>query len=103
MIRIFKQHDALVERCKRRSAEDWEYKNQAGIHVAGLDKLIKQMERTNPLRRIVDGEHAQAILSAHSRHTQTNYDELLDEGRTARESDPDVDVQEYAWARLERA
>lgn len=41
--------------------------------------LIKKMERENPLRRITDTDHAQAILEAHRRHVSTNYDSLLSE------------------------
>ena len=43
--------------------------------------LLNKMKRANPLRRIEDVEHAQAILSASHRHNNTNYDELLDEWR----------------------
>ena len=43
-------------------------------------RLIDKIEKSNPLRRIVDGEHAQNILSASNRHNG-NYENLLDEGR----------------------
>lgn len=45
------------------------------------DKLISKMERENPLRRIKNVEHAKAILIAHDRHTNSNYESLLEEGR----------------------
>jgi hypothetical protein len=45
------------------------------------DVLIRQMKRANPLRRIVDSDHAAAILAASERHNNTDYDALLDEGR----------------------
>lgn len=44
-------------------------------------KLINKMERENPLRRIEDVEHAQAILAASHRHNNTNYESKLEEGR----------------------
>lgn len=44
-------------------------------------KLIRKMERENPLRRIVDENHAQAILAASKRHKETSYEYLLDEAR----------------------
>jgi len=43
--------------------------------------LIRQMQRENPLRRIKDKNHAEAILIAHSRHNNTNYEDKLEEGR----------------------
>ena len=43
-------------------------------------RLINKIEKSNPLRRIVDSEHAQNILSASNRHNG-NYESLLDEGR----------------------
>lgn len=44
-------------------------------------KLISKMKRENPLRRIVDADHAFAILSASRRHNNTNYDSLLEDYR----------------------
>lgn len=44
-------------------------------------KLISRMERENPLRRIKDECHAQAILEASYRHNNTAYDEYLEDGR----------------------
>jgi hypothetical protein len=43
--------------------------------------LINKITRQNPLRRIVDLEHAQAILAAHKRHTTTDYDDKLQEAK----------------------
>jgi len=43
--------------------------------------LINQITRSNPLRYIKDSNHAQNILAAHHRHSETNYENLLDEGR----------------------
>ncbi|MFK5893568.1 MAG: hypothetical protein QM504_10140 [Pseudomonadota bacterium] len=44
-------------------------------------KLINKMERENPLRYIKNEEHANAILAAHDRHSNTDYEVLLNEGR----------------------
>lgn len=62
------------------------------------NKLISKMKRENPLRRIVDADHAYAILSASRRHNNTNYDSLLEEYRDeARMGNIDhVDVRELA-------
>lgn len=62
------------------------------------NKLISKMKRENPLRRIIDADHAYAILSASRRHNNTNYDSLLEEYRDeARMGNIDhVDVRELA-------
>jgi len=44
-------------------------------------KLIEKMRRENPLRAIKDELHARNILEASKRHTSTNYESLLEEGR----------------------
>ena len=44
-------------------------------------KLINQIFRANPLRRIEDKDHAMAILAASYRHNCTDYDALLEENR----------------------
>ena len=44
-------------------------------------RLIRKLERENPLRRIVDEGHAYAILTASRRHKETDYEYLLEEGR----------------------
>lgn len=66
-------------------------------------KLIDKMERTNPLRRIQDESHARAILAASDRHNNTNYDNLLNEGRElAKWGDIDrSEVKEYARTNME--
>lgn len=43
------------------------------------DRLIQKMERENPLRRIIDADHAQAILSAYNRHKKTDYEYQLEQ------------------------
>ena len=41
------------------------------------EKYIKKIERSNPLRRIDSVQHARAIMGAHHRHKDTDYDKLL--------------------------
>ena len=43
------------------------------------EKLIKKMKRENPLRRIIDYDHALAIIDASERHNKTPYDKFLQE------------------------
>ena len=43
------------------------------------DKLINKMKRENPLRRIIDYDHALAIIDASERHNKTSYDKFLQE------------------------
>lgn len=46
------------------------------------ESLLNKMYKTNPLRRITDETHAQAIMQAHKRHTETNYDAMLYEAHS---------------------
>ena len=41
------------------------------------EKLINKMQRENPLRRIIDYDHALAIIYASERHNKTSYDKYL--------------------------
>ena len=41
------------------------------------EKLINKMQRENPLRRIIDYDHALAIIVASERHNKTSYDKFL--------------------------
>ena len=41
------------------------------------EKLINKMQRENPLRRIIDYDHALAIIDASNRHKTTSYDKFL--------------------------
>ena len=41
------------------------------------EKLINKMKRENPLRRIIDYDHALAIIDASNRHNKTPYDKFL--------------------------
>ena len=45
------------------------------------ERLINQIVRSNPLRRIDSEEHAFAILQASVRHTSSDYDDKLEEAR----------------------
>lgn len=42
------------------------------------NKLINKMKREDPLRRIIDAEHAKAVVAAYRRHEYTNYDNMLE-------------------------
>jgi len=44
-------------------------------------QLIERIHKENPLRKITDIHHAHAIIQAYYRHTQTDYDQKLDEAR----------------------
>ena len=52
--------------------------------------------RKHPVGRIVDTEHANGIIGSYLRHTHSNYDAMLAEGRRKRRVDPLLDVREYA-------
>lgn len=41
------------------------------------EKLINKMQRENPLRRIIDYDHALGIIDASNRHNKTSYDKYL--------------------------
>lgn len=43
------------------------------------EKLINKVIRSNPLRYIKDVKHANAIIAAHIRHSETSYDSILDD------------------------
>jgi hypothetical protein len=60
------------------------------------EKLIRKMERENPLRRIKDETHAYAILAAHNRHTNSNYDTLLEQAKDMRACGEVINTKEYA-------
>jgi hypothetical protein len=63
------------------------------------EQLINQIERSNPLRPIKDLSHAEAILAAHHRHTETNYEAALDYARDLAE-EGEIDRSEVKeWAR----
>lgn len=59
-------------------------------------KLIAKMERENPLRRIKDTEHAEAILSASNRHNKSDYEDKLEEGKELKAEGEIEDAREYA-------
>lgn len=49
-------------------------------------KLIRKIDRSNPLRPIKNREHAEAILKASERHNYTDYEVMLDIGREKAQS-----------------
>jgi len=54
---------------------------QSDRYSVHRQKIINSIERSNPLRRIVDVAHAQAILAASHRHQDTDYEDKLVECR----------------------
>ena len=50
---------------------------QAERYSVQREKLIRKLERSNPLRYIKNKEHAMAILEAGNRHTCTDYEKKL--------------------------
>lgn len=50
---------------------------QAERYSVQREKLIRKIERSNPLRYIKNKEHAIAILEAGNRHTYTDYEKKL--------------------------
>lgn len=66
------------------------------------DKLIRKIERQNPLRRIENREHAEAILEASKRHNCTAYEIYLDEAEElAKLGEIDYeDKKSYARAKI---
>ena len=65
-----------LEYQKLKIAEMKERQQDRGYSIK-REKLINAMYRANPLRRIIDITHAEAIMQAHKRHTETNYDAML--------------------------
>lgn len=65
---------------KRQQIEKVESR-QYESYSAKRAKLIRKMERENPLRRIEDMNHAIAIIQASHRHNDSNYEQLLDKYR----------------------
>ena len=99
--------DITLEEALEIAEEKLEYKEeqirameerQYDRYSAQRSKLIRKMEKENPLRRIKDAEHAENILIASRRHKGTDYERMLDEARElAREGEIDrSEVKEYA-------
>lgn len=65
-------------------------------------KLIDQIGRSNPLRRIVDEEHAAKVLAAHDRHAFSNYEVYLEEAHELEEEGviSKGHAKEYAYDRI---
>lgn len=66
------------------------------------EKLINKISRENPLRRISNAEHAQAILLAHHRHAHTNYEDALEYARHLSESGEINKGETKDWARVNK-
>ena len=65
-------HQERIDELEDRQDENYSRKRET---------LINQIRRENPLRRIVDIEHAFNIISASNRHKKTNYESLLKEAQ----------------------
>ena len=65
-----KYKDDRIEAVRSRQYERYSVKRE---------KLINKMQRENPLRRIIDYDHALAIIDASERHNKTPYDKFLQE------------------------
>lgn len=63
------------------------------------EELINKINKENPLRRISNIEHAQAILIAHHRHTSTNYEDALEYARHLAELGEINKGETKDWAR----
>jgi hypothetical protein len=97
-----------IETAKMIAAQKLDYKqeqinnlNERQFHNQSRrrEQLINQIERSNPLRPIKDISHAEAILAAHHRHTETNYEAALDYARYLAE-EGEIDRSEVKeWAR----
>jgi len=88
--RIVKLTGITIEQAELIVEEKIQYKNdcieamedrQKENYSSKRQTIINKMERANPLRRIKDADHAQAILAASDRHTNTDYDVKLEEAR----------------------
>jgi len=51
---------------------------QAVTHSEKRAALIAKIRNSNPLRKLINREHAQIVLEAHKRHTQTDYEHQLE-------------------------
>ena len=65
-----KYKDDRIEAVRSRQYERYSVKRE---------KLINKMQRENPLRRIIDYDHALAIIDASERHNKTSYDKFLEQ------------------------
>lgn len=85
--RLCKLTSISMEEAKEIAEEKIEYKEEKinDMESRGYsyqrEKLLNKMRRENPLRRIEDKDHAEAILAASYRHNNTDYEYRLDEAR----------------------
>ena len=63
------------------------------------EKLINKMQRENPLRRIIDYDHALAIIDASERHNSTLYDKFLKQAHELERYGEIERGTEKEWAR----
>lgn len=88
--RLSKLTNESLEDCLTIADEKLEYKEsqiekvedkQAENYSSKREKLINKMKKENPLRRITDEAHAQAIISASNRHNSSDYESKLNQAR----------------------
>jgi hypothetical protein len=70
---------------KHKKIQEMEEKQHESYSIK-RQTLINKMIRENPLRYIKNKEHAEAIVIAHERHTNTNYEDKLFEAKLLVES-----------------
>lgn len=66
---------------QKEKADELEERQIKDRYSARRQKLINQIWRANPLRRIDDADHAQRILAASHRHNNTCYEMALEHYR----------------------
>ena len=62
---------------KAHQIQELEERQQERGYSVRRQVIIDRVRRSNPLRRVESPEHANRILAAHNRHTQTNYEAQL--------------------------
>lgn len=72
------------------------YEKQSIRRSRAREEIIKKLERENPLKKIKDENHARAVILASERHNNTDYEELLKEGKELREEGIIEDVKKFA-------
>ena len=78
------QIERINELVERQNERGWSDKRE---------KLIRKIERENPLRRIKDESHAYNILAASVRHNSSDYESRLDEAKELA-ADGEIDYEE---------
>ena len=77
----FEDAQAIAEEKLRYKEDriDAMWSRQDSSYSVKREKLINKMQRENPLRRIIDYDHALAIIDASKRHNKTSYDKFLEQ------------------------